>query len=402
MSRSVKLLGIPAVVLWLAGANAGAQSVPTETGGIVGFIADTGGMRVAGAQVSIAGVRGRAETGDDGNFRMSGVPAGSQLLIARRIGYRPESVTVSVRPGIIAEVAVRMRPTPQQMTPVVVDGGAARPTGRLRAFNERRAQGLGHYFTAADIERRHPMLVTDLLRTIPGVRINRQTGQSVISFREQRCQPLVWIDGSPATAGPLDPDMFTPGALAGIEVYLGVATIPAELTWMNGKSSCGVIALWTLVPEPTGRRKERAVTAQDLANLIASLKLYTAEQVDTPAAADTANHIAQVYPDSLLRAGIAGRTVVEFTVDTTGVPDMETFGAVASTHPLFTDAVRRAVGQARFSPALLGGARVRQLVQLPISFSIPRPGEKPESRDARDAGAVKTRHSPAPEPIRRR
>jgi TonB family protein len=402
MSRSFKLFCIPAFLVWLAGGDAGAQSLPTETGGIVGFIADTGGVRLAGAQVSIAGVRGRAETGDDGNFRMSGVPAGPQLLIARRIGYRPESVTVSVRSGVIAEVAVRMRPTPQQMTPVVVEGGAARPTGRLRGFNERRAQGLGHYFTAADIERRHPMLVTDLLRTLPGVRVNRQTGQSVISFREQRCQPLVWIDGAPATAGPLDPDMFTPGSLAGIEVYMGVATIPAELTWMNGKSSCGVIALWTLVPEPTGRRRGRVVTAQDLANLIASLKLYTADQVDTPAAADTANPVAPVYPDSLLRIGVAGRTVVEFTVDTAGVPDMDTFGTVASTHPLFTEAVRRAVGQARFSPAVLGGARVRQLVQLPITFSIPRPGERPDGRNETGANEVRTRHSLVPRQSRRR
>ena len=379
-----------------------AQSLPTETGGIVGHIADTANARIAGAQVSIAGVRGRAETGVDGAFRMSGVPAGSQLLIARRIGFRPESVLVTVRQGVIAEVAVRMRATPQQMTPVVVDGGRVRPTGRLRAFNERRLQGLGHYFTAADIERRNPAVITDLLRMLPGVRINRQNGQSVVTFRGQRCPPLIWVDGAPATAGYLDPDVFSPGSLAGIEVYMGVATVPAELMWVRGQGSCGVIALWTAVPEPTGRRRGRVVTAQELANLVATLKLYTAEQVDTPVAADTAYPIAPVFPDSMLRAGVPGRTVVEFVVDTAGRPDMETFGAIVSTDPIFTEAARRAIGAARFVPAVLAGTRVRQLVQLPITFAITgpvappgrSPGESPSDRPRDHAGPP--RFSPHP------
>ena len=377
MSRSVIHVVALASAFLAAASGIHAQSIPMETGGIVGHVADTANVRIAGAQVSIAGVRGRAETGADGAFRMSGVPTGNQLLIARRIGFRPESVLVTVRQGVIAEVPVRMRATPQPMAPVVVDGGRVRPTGRLRGFNERRARGLGHYFTAADIERRNPAVITDLLRTLPGVRITRQNGQNVVTFRGQRCPPLIWIDGSPATAGYLDPDVFTPGSLAGIEVYMGLATVPAELMWVRGKGSCGVIALWTDVPEPTGRRRGRVVTAQELANLIATLKLYTADQVDSPVAADTAYPIAPIYPDSMLRAGVAGRTVVEFVVDTAGLPDMETFGAVASTDPLFTEAARRAVGAARFVPAMLGGARVRQVVHLPITFSITSPVAPP-------------------------
>jgi TonB family protein len=367
--------------LMVAAASLLAQSPAMETGGIVGSISDSAGGRIAGAQVSIAGVRGRAETGADGAFRMAGVPAGSQLLIARRIGFLPESVAVTVRQGDPANVDVRMRATPQQMTPVVVQGGRMQAPGRLRAFHERRAQGLGHYFTAEDIDRRNPSVVTDLLRTLPGVRINPVRGQNIITFRGQRCPPLIWLDGTPATAAYLDPDLFAPGTLAGIEVYTGSSTVPAELVWVLGKSSCGVIALWTRVPEGGRRREGRVVTAQDLANLVASLKLHTADQVDTPAVVDTTYPVAPVYPDSLFRSGVGGRTVVEFVVDTTGIPDMDTFGVVASSDALFSDAVRRAVRDARFSPAVHGGARVRQLVHLPITFSIPpRERKTPESR----------------------
>ena len=63
--------------------------------------------------------------------------------------------------------------------------------------------------------------------------------------------------------------------------------------------------------------------------------------------------------------------IVEFVVDIDGKADMGTFGAVLSTNNRFTDAVRQAVTAARFTPAWLGGRRVRQLVQLPFTFSPP-------------------------------
>ena len=370
------LIAASALVAFLAGGAAplSGQSVPMETGGIVGTIADSAGGLIAGAQVSIAGVRGRAETGADGAFRMAGVPAGSQLLISRRIGFRPESLVVSVRQGIPVEVVVRMRATPQQMAPVIVAADRSRPVGRLRGFNERRVQGNGHFFTAADIARRNPQVVTDLLRTLPGVRLNPANGQRVPIFRGQRCPPLVWVDGAPASAGYFDVDNLTPGSLAGIEVYLGPATVPPELQWVLGKSSCGVIALWTQVPEAGPRRRGPVITAQELAALISGMKLFTADQVDSPAVPDSASPVSPVYPDSLFRSGVTGRVVVEFVVDTMGVPNMDTFGVVAATEPLFGEAVRRAVSGARFSPAVRGGIRVRQLIQLPVTFSIPETG----------------------------
>src|SRR5687767_7556969 len=104
MFRPLLQLSLPALAFLVAATDAAGQASPFETGGIVGFVADSAGGRIAGAQVSILGVRGRAETGTDGNFRMSGVPAGSQILVSRRIGFRPESLSVSVRQGIIAEV----------------------------------------------------------------------------------------------------------------------------------------------------------------------------------------------------------------------------------------------------------------------------------------------------------
>jgi protein TonB len=139
----------------------------------------------------------------------------------------------------------------------------------------------------------------------------------------------------------------------------------------RGKGSCGVIAMWTKRVELRPKVSTKPVTAEELANLVASLRLHTADQVDVPAAVGSDSPVAPVYPDALLSAAIPGRVVVEFVVDTTGRADMSTFGTVSTTHPDFTDAVRRAIEAARFTPAMLGGRRVLQLMQLPFSFTVP-------------------------------
>jgi len=339
-------------------------------GVVAGVVRDDAGVAVSGAQISLVGVLGRGASGSDGSFRLSG-PVGPRTLVVRRIGFRPESLAVSVDPGAVTDVTVRLAASVQQVAPLVIQAGRPRYTGRLGPFYQRRDRGEGRFFTAEDIDRRNPQLTSDLLRMVPGARVSRNGAESVITFRNQSCTPLVWIDGMPAATSYLDPDLFDPKSLAGIEVYSGPATIPIELTWSRGRHACGVIALWTRLDSPRGRQPKRHVSAQELANAVQALRLYTADQVDVAAAADSADPVQPFYPDSLLREGVEGRVLVEFVVDSSGAVEMDTFGEVLSTHVRFTDAVRRAVGQARFTPAVVGGRKVRQLVQLPFRFVVP-------------------------------
>ena len=345
----------------------------SRPGTITGVIGDSVDVGIVGATVTIVGGPGIDVSAGDGAFRIANVPAGSQTVVARRIGFRPESLTVVVVPDSILTVRLRLESTAQRVAPVVITSSRVRYTGRMRGFNERRDRGIGRFFTASDIERRRPRVVTDLLRTLPGTRLTNVNGQQVVTFRGMRCAPLVWIDGTPASVGYLDVDLFTPSSLAGIEVYPGPSTIPSELTWVRGKSNCGVIALWTKMPE--GRVKQGArMSVKDIESAVQSSQLFTVDLVDTPVAQDSAHPIAPVFPDSLLRASVGGRVVAEFVVDINGEPNMATFSAVLSTHEMFTEAVRGAVSSARFTPAWRGGKRVRQLVQLPFAFSAPGKG----------------------------
>ncbi len=383
--QAVRVIGrLTLWTAWIAAAvgflspSALAQSPPVSsppgdisTGILGGVVRDTLGTPVAGAQIVIVGQRGHGTSAEDGTFRLASVEPGDRILVARRIGFRPESVSVRIAAGTITEIDVPLRPNAVRLASVVIDARSARYSGFLRGFYERRDRGNGVFFTAADIEERNPRLVTDMLRGIPGVRIIPGSTQSIVSFRDRNCLPLVWIDGNAATTAYLDPDMFDPHTLAGIEVYKGTATVPAALMGTRGQGSCGVIALWTKRVELRPKVAAKPVTAEELANLVASLRLYTADQVDRPAV--PVGGIAPLYPDVMLSDGTPGQVVAEFVVDTTGRADMSTFGIVSTTHPVFADAVRRAVTDATFTPAIREGRTVRQLVQLPFAFTVPPP-----------------------------
>jgi TonB family protein len=333
-------------------------------------VADSLGAGVADVHLTVVGVPVLAKSGPDGGFRFASVPAGPQRLVARRIGYQPESLTISVAAGVVTRVTVELALMVQRVEPVLVNAPRVKHTGRLRAFHDRRQRGIGHFFTANDIARQGARNVTDLFRTIPGVAVQRRGAESVITFRGMRCTPLVWIDGSPATAGFLDPDIVEPSSLSGIEVYLGPSTVPQELMGTRGRGSCGVIALWTNVPEPRATPQPRKVSAEDLSLMVASLTLYTADQVDRAAIVHGDSRLEPAYPATLLEDSIPGRVVAEFVVETNGRPDMDTFAAVVSNDRRFTEAVRQAISKARFVPAMLQGKRVRQLVQMPFVFRV--------------------------------
>src|SRR5208283_2258225 len=78
--------------------------------------------------------------------------------------------------------------------------------------------------------------------------------------------------------------------------------------------------------------------------------IYFEFQVERPAAI-LPYSVALQYPDSLKAAGIEGEVVATFIVDTLGMSDRQSLKILKSTHRLFSDAVRQALPQVRFSPA---------------------------------------------------
>ncbi len=335
---------------------------------ISGTVADSAsGVGIALVEVSLDGSTTKVLTDEHGAFRLAARDVPLALRI-RRLGFEPRTIAVSAAQSR-SPLTIRLVPSTRYLDVVVVNAQRTKYTGRLAGYYtrlERRTQGV--FITREDLEREHPTQLTDMLQRQPGVRITRgRPGAQSIRMRGRECRPLVWLDGTAMPAGDVDLDSFSPASLEGIELYLG-ASAPAGFQAARGQSECGTVLLWSRGTDTEARRGSMATPAE-LEDLLQTLRVFTADQVDTPAALDPGAPWAVVYPPSLRATATSGRVVAEFVVDTLGRVESAHFGIVSSTDPLFSGAVRVSLASARFTPAVRRGRLVRQLVRLPFDFN---------------------------------
>src|SRR5688572_28629002 len=133
LSRGAMIICLLGAAISPGVAAAGAQAPGNGT--LAGVVEDSLGAGVADVHLTVIGVPVLAKSGPDGGFRFAAVPAGARRLVARRIGYRPESLTVSVAPAALTRVTVRLSLMVQRVDPVLVSAPRAQYTGRLRAFH---------------------------------------------------------------------------------------------------------------------------------------------------------------------------------------------------------------------------------------------------------------------------
>ena len=86
---------------------------------------------------------------------------------------------------------------------------------------------------------------------------------------------------------------------------------------------------------------------------------------------------APIYPTELIEQSVEGSVLTNFVIDTTGRADTSTIEILQSTHPLFAQSVRVAIPDMRFSPAMVQGRKVRQVVEQRFQFRITPPAAAP-------------------------
>lgn len=366
----------------------GPAAAPAAAATLAGVVHDEAGNEIASVEVTLEGTALRAVTDPHGAFILRRVPLGPGSLHVRRLGFAPRTLQVTVDSGFAPPIEVELTTLPLRLAAVQVSARRRIYTGYAAEFYRRRDSGIsGHFFTRAEIDSLKPNRTTDLLRRVPGVNFSALGGETVVSTRGQRCTPLVWLDGTPASAAYFDPDHVDPRSIEGIEIYSGLSTVPVALLGPRMAGNCGVIAIWTRVPEPRRKRqaddgdekRDAKETAAHLAALVDSLQVYTVAQVDQAVTLDTAVSFAPQFPEQLRHNRQPGLVIAEFVVDTDGRVEPATVGVVSSTHPLFTAAVNAALASAVFHPAMRAGRAVRQVVQLPVYFSMsgPRQDQSP-------------------------
>lgn len=355
------------------GSDAGAQGAPPDRARaqatVTGVVRDTAGAPVAYADV--AGAAGRVLSDSMGRFLLENVPPGRVVLQVRRIGYRAASWSGTAGGGERLTAELTLVPIPRDLEAVVVEasGGQAR---RMRGFYQRRQRNGGHFLTRDDIAPHDDSRLTDLLRArVPGVSLTSSgPGPTRLRLRNQRCAPMVWIDGASTPAAEFDVDVIQPFTVAAIEVYPGTATTPAEFRTSFGRDNCGgTIVIWSRIGplDDDGDADSRVAVAEPGPQA----PVFHADEVDEPAAIDTMTMAQPAYPDSLRAFAVAGEAVARFVVDTTGAPVVGSIEILSATHERFADAVRRAVSVSVFVPARRNGLVVRQVMLLPFRFSAP-------------------------------
>jgi TonB family protein len=277
-----------------------------------------------------------------------------------------------------SRILIRLARVATALQPVLVQAKRTNYSGRLAGYYQRLEHQSGGYFIGrAQIDRENPQMLSQLLAHVPGVNALRMRGGGGgVRMRGRNCWPMVWLDGLPMGAGEVDLDAFPPSSIQGIELYLGAASAPARYTGMRDQASCGTILLWSRGPDTDPVTSVRS--ASDLETMVASSSVFTGDQVDKGAQLDSLHQIAVVYPPALFAAHVTGTVIAEFVVDTRGRVEDGTFGIVSSPNPLFSEAVRQAVRTALYTPAIRHGAPVRQVVQQPFDFTLPK-GRTPGS-----------------------
>jgi len=105
--------------------------------------------------------------------------------------------------------------------------------------------GGGRFFDEKEIEQRKPTLLTDLLRTIPGIHVVPTVWGGVDAVMGSgHCRPDLVIDGSRQINDPTFPlnTLVWANELRAVEVYTNPLRVPAEF---QSVSECGAIVVWT-------------------------------------------------------------------------------------------------------------------------------------------------------------
>ena len=205
---------------------------------------------IEGARVTLVGTPFVVSTNPRGEFSFNGLTPGKYVIQASAIGFATLSSPIEVKALQTLEVEFEADPENFRLPDLEVAERPNLPADFLRRSQE----GGGRYFHRAEIERRDPRTVGDLLRGVAGMRIDCRgpVCQAVFARSPRNCQPAYYMDGIPvdATVVWLQP----PRDLDGVEVYSGPAETPPEL---NRSASCGAVVLWTRTPPPYIRKDKR-------------------------------------------------------------------------------------------------------------------------------------------------
>ena len=217
-----------------------------KTGRLIGQVLDSRTHQpVSAAEISVPNRAEVVSSNRRGRFVFSALPVGEHELSVRHVGYAPLTHTVAVRQGITTEMDIGLTADPVELAPIVATVERPRRL-EIKGFYERKywgeLTGLGTFITEEDIERWRPLQVREFVSMMvpsitPLLENRRRFSSSGLT-----CPMAAYLDGIRIRIIELN-EYVKPLEVGGIEVYKGLASLPAEFGGFENR--CGAVVVWT-------------------------------------------------------------------------------------------------------------------------------------------------------------
>ena len=210
----------------------------TGTASLAGQVRGVAGEPLAGVQLHVRDARGVVASDSSGRYVLTGLPAGTHVLVARRLGYALVEQVVELRAGIRVTADLRLERSVSLDSVRVTALG-----GRFREFEFNRGANIfGRYLTRDQILRRKPADGADLLFRLGGgfTVVGHGDAAKVYTRRQMRnrvpCETNVVVDRVQHRRI----NDVPPARIVGLEAYEGPSSFTSDF-----ESRCGLIVIWT-------------------------------------------------------------------------------------------------------------------------------------------------------------
>jgi hypothetical protein len=209
---------------------------------LIGMVTDQDGNPRPGARASLDDAASESYTDESGRFMLTNLPAGSQTVMIRMIGYSAARTPVMLRNNDTTRVTLRVK----ALTVLDTIRVTARSTQGLFALDElehRLRTGSAFVLRGEEVKRRASMRA--VFQGLPSLLIEGRSTFSftMSSFTAGKYWPVsIYVDGIPTTTEAIQ--SYRPDQIIAVEWYPRGASAPLQYQSL-GHPDSGVMLVWT-------------------------------------------------------------------------------------------------------------------------------------------------------------
>jgi hypothetical protein len=225
-------------------------------GKLTGKVVNDRGQPVELARVRVLNTFANANTNSAGLFTLDSLPAGSQTVEIRKVGYGITERPVEVVIGPSSPVTLTMDKEPTILPAMTTTADFHDKALERIGFDQRRKTNIGGSFVPDAIGMRAVTRFTDGLNSFAGLSIRRCPGDT----QDNCVEPITGgmrvcinylIDGTPfKVMAQGDLDAAISAHMVQAMEYYKPAEVPAEFLGRAGDSQCSLLVVWTTAKVP--------------------------------------------------------------------------------------------------------------------------------------------------------